>query len=66
MASIEISLSKIKDLQKQIEAMGSYLDSGLVVQLTNPQDGDLMVYEEASGKWVNGGGYSQGRRVQCL
>lgn len=53
---IEISATKIQALQDQIANLQPVLDKLSDVTLTNPQDGDLLVYDSGSGKWVNGGG----------
>ncbi len=47
--SVEISASKIAELQEQ-------LDKFPIVDLTNPQDGDFLQYDQSTGKWKNSQG----------
>ena len=44
---IEINAAAINELQMK---MAAFLD----IELSNPQDGDILVFDGATGRWTNG------------
>jgi hypothetical protein len=46
---VELSGSTVKEIQSKIE---NFPD----IVLTNPQDGDVLTYDQAIGKWTNSSG----------
>lgn len=50
----EITSDKLNHIEKGIE------EAGLPREITDPQDGQTLKYDAASGKWVNGEGGSGG------
>jgi hypothetical protein len=48
----EITSDKLNHIEKGIEA------AGMPIEITDPQDGQTLKYDAASGKWVNGEGGS--------
>lgn len=54
----EITSEKLNHIEKGIE------EAGLPREITDPQDGQTLKYDAASGKWVNGEGGSGGGTLQ--
>lgn len=53
----EITSDKLNHIEKGIE------EAGLPREITDPQDGQTLKYDAASGKWVNGEGGGSGRLI---
>lgn len=53
----EITSDKLNHIEKGIE------EAGLPREITDPQDGQILKYDAASGKWVNGQGGGSGTLV---
>jgi hypothetical protein len=53
----EITSDKLNHIEKGIE------EAGLPREITDPQDGQTLKYDAASGKWVNGEGGGSGPLV---
>ena len=53
-----ITAEKMQKIENQLETLSTDNNASFSPIVTNPQDGDTLVYNAAQQKWVNGAGSS--------
>ena len=48
-----ITAAKLNNIEEGIAALDAKLEAAFAPVITNPQDGDVLVYDASAQKWVN-------------